>query len=297
MTHGLFRVRLPNGDVRLARGEPGTGPDRLLGADASIDAILAGDARGLASALSRDDAAVPVGTTVLAPVERQEVWAAGVTYERSRDARVEEAVSADPYDLVYTAERPELFFKAPAWRVRGPSDAIGIRADSAWNVPEPELALVIASDGSIVGYTIANDVSSRSIEGENTLYLPQAKLYDGACALGPCIVPVSDAPLPFEIALEIRRGGNVVFAGRTSTDAIRRPFAELIRYLGAALSLPVGAILLTGTGVIPEADVTLAAGDVARISIGPLGALENVVEVVGVDPARAAADRTDGVPA
>jgi 2-dehydro-3-deoxy-D-arabinonate dehydratase len=281
MTQALFRVRLPDDDIRLARGDAGRGPSALLPASASLDGAL-GSATDLASVLATDTGdAVPAGSTVLAPVESQEVWAAGVTYERSRVARIEESVSADPYDLVYVADRPELFFKAPGWRVRGPGRPIGIRADSEWNVPEPELALVVASDLSIVGYTIGNDVSSRSIEGRNTLYLPQAKVYDGACALGPCIVPASAARPPFDIEVEIRRGGSVVFAGRTSTAEMRRPFEELVRYLGSALSLPVGAILLTGTGVVPEPDVTLLAGDVVRIAIGSLGALENTVEVVG----------------
>jgi 2-dehydro-3-deoxy-D-arabinonate dehydratase len=289
MTQALFRVRLPNGEIRLARGDADGGPRALLPSDATLDRALAdGD---LASLLALGGDEVPSGRLVLAPVEHQEVWAAGVTYERSREARIEESVSADPYDLVYVAERPELFFKAPGWRVRGPGEPIGIRADSGWNVPEPELALIVASDLSVVGYTVGNDVSSRSIEGQNTLYLPQAKVYDGACALGPCIVPASAVEPPFEIEVEIRRGGERVFAGRTSTAEMRRPFDELARYLGAALTLPVGAILLTGTGVVPEADVTLLAGDVVRIAIGPLGVLENAVEVVG-SPVRARVEET-----
>jgi 2-dehydro-3-deoxy-D-arabinonate dehydratase len=280
MTQALFRVRLPNTEIRLARGDTDDGAEALLPAGVTLDGALAsgGD---LGSLLARGDAEVPGGSVVLAPVEHQEVWAAGVTYERSRVARVEESVSADPYDLVYVAERPELFFKAPGWRVRAAGEPIGIRADSEWNVPEPELALVVAADLSIAGYTIGNDVSSRSIEGQNTLYLPQAKVYDGACALGPCIVPASALEPPFGIAIEIARAGAAVFAGRTSTSEMRRPFAELAGYLGRALSLPVGAVLLTGTGVVPEADLTLEAGDVVRIAIGGLGVLENVVEVVG----------------
>ena len=290
MTEGLFRVRLPDGDVRLARGDADGGPSALLSANAGLDEAL-GSASGLATLLARGDAdPVPDGCTVLAPAASQEVWAAGVTYERSRVARIEESVSADPYDLVYLAERPELFFKAPGWRVRGPGEAIGIRADSEWNVPEPELALVVASDLSIVGYTIGNDVSSRSIEGRNTLYLPQAKVYDGACALGPCIVPASAVQPPFAIEVEIRRGDRVVFSGATSTAEMRRSFDDLAAYLGAALSLPAGAILLTGTGVVPDADVTLTAGDVVRISIDGLGALENRVEVVGAPVAENAAE-------
>ena len=288
MSQALFRVRTPDGTLRLARGDAAEGPTALLASGVTLDDLLA-TAADLASAVQVAGDPVPPGTTVVAPVETQEVWAAGVTYERSREARVEEAIAADPYDRVYVADRPELFFKSPGWRVRGPGEPIGIRADSAWNVPEPELALVVASDLSIVGYTIGNDVSSRSIEGENTLYLPQAKLYDGSTVLGPCVVPASSVAPPFDIRLEIVRGDRTVFTGATSTSSIRRPFDELARYLGAALTLPVGAIVLTGTGIVPDADVTLEAGDAVTISIGPLGTLRNVVEVVGRDPARAPA--------
>lgn len=280
MTEALFRVRLPGGQFGIALGDSDTGPVALLAPDVTLDDALAAGT-DLASLFERPTSDVPDGAVVVAPVESQEVWAAGVTYERSRAARIEEAVSRDPYDLVYRAERPELFFKAPGWRVRGPGEPVAVRADSTWNVPEPELALVLASDLSIVGYTIANDVSSRSIEGRNTLYLPQAKVYDGACALGPCIVPATAAQPPFEIELEIRRDGATIFAGSTSTASMRRSPDELARYLGSALTFPVGAILLTGTGVVPEADVTLLEGDLVRIQIGSLGVLENVVEVVG----------------
>jgi 2-dehydro-3-deoxy-D-arabinonate dehydratase len=290
MTQALFRVRLPNDEVRLARGDVREGPTALLPASITLDDAL-GAATDLADVLAAGRSeAVPEAAVALAPVESQEVWAAGVTYERSRVARIEESVSADPYDLVYLADRPELFFKAPGWRVRGPGQPIGIRADSEWNVPEPELALVVASDLSIAGYTIGNDVSSRSIEGRNTLYLPQAKVYDGACSLGPCIVPASEVEPPFDVDVRVRRAGRVVFEGRTSTAEMRRTFDELVGYLGAALSLPAGAMLLTGTGVVPEADVTLAAGDVVRIGIGPLGVLENTVEVVGARVATGAAE-------
>jgi 2-dehydro-3-deoxy-D-arabinonate dehydratase len=276
----LFRVRTSNGDVRLARGDSIEGPRSLLPIAVTLDDALAtgGD---LAALLAEATDPVPDGSTVLAPIETQEVWAAGVTYERSRVARIEESVSADPYDLVYVADRPELFLKAPGWRVRGPGQPIGIRADSDWNVPEPELALVVDARLRVAGYTIGNDVSSRSIEGRNTLYLPQAKVYDGACALGPCIVPASDATAPFDIEVEIERDGDHVFEGRTSTAEMRRSFDELVAFLGAALTLPVGAILLTGTGVVPDADVTLRPGDVVRIRIEGLGTLENRVQVVG----------------
>jgi 2-dehydro-3-deoxy-D-arabinonate dehydratase len=289
MTSGLFRVRLPDGAVRIARGDTGSGPERLLPPGASFDAALR-TAEGLEALLAvDDDGPVPEDGVALAPVEGQEVWAAGVTYERSREARVEESAAPGPYDLVYEADRPELFFKAPGWRVRGPGEAIGVRADSAWNVPEPELVVVVSSDLRIAGYAIGNDVSSRSIEGENALYLPQAKVYDGACAIGPCVVPASQARTPFEIALEIERDASIVFAGRASTSQMRRGFEELAAFLGAALSLPVGAFLLTGTGIVPEAELTLLPGDVVRISIGELGTLENVVAVVGSEDAAAGA--------
>jgi 2-dehydro-3-deoxy-D-arabinonate dehydratase len=280
MTRALFRVRLPSGENRLSRGDTAGGPEALLPPRITLDDAL-GRGLDLGALLNEADGDIPDGSAVLAPVEHQEVWAAGVTYERSRAARVEESVSADPYDLVYLADRPELFFKAPGWRVRGPGEPICVRADSDWNVPEPELALVVASDLTIAGYAIGNDVSSRSIEGRNTLYLPQAKVYDGACALGPCIVPASATHPPFDIAIEIERNGAPIFAGRTSTAEMRRSFEELVVHLGAALSLPAGAILLTGTGIVPDAAVTLLRGDVVRIRIESLGALENRVEVVG----------------
>ena len=232
---------------------------------------------------------VPDGTRVLAPVGSQEVWAAGVTYLRSRDARVEEATDATPYDLVYEAERPELFFKSAGWRVRGPGEPIAVRADSEWNVPEPELGLVLDRGLNVVGYTIGNDVSSRSIEGENPLYLPQAKVYDGACALGPCLVPAKAATPPFDVRMEILRDGVTEFDGSISTDRMRRAFDDLAAWLGRALSFPVGAVLLTGTGIVPDPPFTLTPGDIVRISAGGLGILENPVQSV--------ADRTGPAPA
>jgi 2-dehydro-3-deoxy-D-arabinonate dehydratase len=218
---------------------------------------------------------------MVAPVDTQEIWAAGVTYERSREARAEESVEASVYDRVYEAARPELFFKSPGWRVRGSGEPIGVRADSEWNVPEPELALVVTADLQIAGYAIANDVSSRTIEGENPLYLPQAKLYDGSCAIGPALVPVSAAAPPFQIRLGVVRDGVAIVDESTSTARLRRPLTELVEYVGRALSLPDGAILLTGTGIVPAAPFTLRPGDVVRIEAGPLGVLENTVELVG----------------
>ena len=214
----------------------------------------------------------------LAPIESQEVWAAGVTYQRSLTARAEEAVSADPYERVYTAERPELFFKATARRVRASGEAVNIRSDSSWDVPEPELAALCNSGLEVVGYTIGNDVSSRSIEGENPLYLPQAKVYDGCCALGPAIAPAWEYdPTDRQITLEVRRGGAVLFAGETSTAAMRRSIAELVSYLGRDQTFPVGCMLLTGTGIVPPADISLRDGDVVTIRIDGLGELVNPV--------------------
>src|SRR4051794_22807148 len=264
------------GGSRGARGPGGGGPGGLVAG--ALDALLA------AGSLDADgDGPVPAGSVLLAPVEGQEVWAAGVTYAASRTARNEESGGHDFYDKVYDAERPELFFKAAPGRVRGPGAAIGVRADSGWDVPEPELALMISADGEILGYTIGNDVSSRSIEGENPLYLPQAKVYRGSCALGPCIVPVAEAPAPedMEITLRILRGGEQVFEGSTQVALLKRRPEELVRWLFKAQDFPAGAILLTGTSVIPAPEFTLRGGDEVRIAITGLGELVNTVEVVG----------------
>jgi 2-dehydro-3-deoxy-D-arabinonate dehydratase len=219
---------------------------------------------------------------IVAPIGTQEVWAAGVTYYRSRTARMEESKTAGGgsfYDRVYNAERPELFFKANPHRVVGQNQQVRIRKDSKWNVPEPELALVISSNGKIVGYTVGNDMSSRDIEGENPLYLPQAKVYDQSCALGPGIL-VSDQPLPIttEIKLEINRGGETAFSGKTSLAELKRTPVELVEYLYRDNSFPVGAFLLTGTGIIPEDSFTLQPGDEIRISIDSIGTLVNTVK-------------------
>jgi 2-dehydro-3-deoxy-D-arabinonate dehydratase len=221
-------------------------------------------------------------TNVLPPIGSQEVWAAGVTYLRSRSARMEESKDAGGgtfYDRVYEAERPELFFKATAWRVRGPHAPIRIRRDATWSVPEPELALCVNARGKIVGYTIGNDVSSRDIEGENPLYLPQAKTYDGSCALGPGLY-VTDEPLSpgTGIALRITRGHDVVFQGDTTLAQMRRKPEELVEFLYRETSFPQGCILLTGTGIIPPDDFTLKSGDLVEITIEPVGTLVNVVE-------------------
>lgn len=222
---------------------------------------------------------------LLAPIERQEVWGAGVTYKRSRAARMEESrTSASVYDLVYAAERPELFHKATPHRVVGPNGAIRIRRDARWNVPEPELTLVIAPDLRLVGYTIGNDVSSRDIEGENPLYLPQAKVYDGSASLGPGIVPAPDLEkgiLESRIILDVRRGAEVVFSGETRVSEMRRSFAELIEFLGREATFPDGVFLMTGTGIIPESTFTLHPGDEVSITIDGIGTLTNTVTMRG----------------
>src|SRR5688500_1562076 len=220
---------------------------------------------------------------LLPPVERQEVWAAGVTYQRSKTARMEESESAaSVYDKVYDAPRPELFFKAIAEKVVAPNDAVGIRKDATWNVPEPELALVFNSKGRIVGYTIGNDMSSRDIEGENPLYLPQAKVYRQSCALGPFIRlgVLENEVRTWPIHLRIQRGTKVVFQGETSVGQIKRKFDELGSYLFKSQAFPHGVVLLTGTGIVPPDDVSLQAADVVRISISGIGVLENTVAVV-----------------
>jgi 2-dehydro-3-deoxy-D-arabinonate dehydratase len=217
------------------------------------------------------------------PVENQEVWAAGVTYLRSKAARMEESdFSASAYDRVYDAIRPEIFFKALGAKVSGPGGPIGIRADAKWNVPEPELALVFNSRGQLAGYTVGNDMSSRDIEGENLLYLPQAKTYRYSCALGPFVQigATEEEARTWMIQVTIRRGGTSVFAGETSVAKIKRSFSELAGWLHRSQEFPCGAILLTGTGVVPPNDFTLAEGDVVKIEISGIGALENKVAVV-----------------
>lgn len=216
-----------------------------------------------------------------APIGRQEVWAAGVTYLRSREARMEEAKDAgagDFYARVYEADRPELFFKATASRVVGHGDKVRIRRDSKWNVPEPELTLFISSEATIEGYTIGNDMSSRDIEGENPLYLPQAKSYDGSGALGPCIY-VSGTPIDANamIALRIVRDNRQVFTGEISINRMKRVHAELVEYLFRETSFPFGVFLMTGTGIVPPDDFTLLEGDTIEIKIDGIGTLMNIV--------------------
>ncbi len=226
-----------------------------------------------------DTLELPAPYELLLPVEPPEVWCAGVTYERSRDARIDESTVKDVYTLVYDAERPELFLKdAACRRTVGPGRTIGVRADSAWDVPEPELGLVLGEGGEIVGYTIGNDVSSRSIEGENPLYLPQAKLFAGACALGPAVLVADGAPGVFEIRLRITgTGGEELFAGETSTAHMRRSFEELVSWLRRDNPVPAGSVLLTGTGLVPPDDFTLEAGQRVEIHVPGIGTLVNPV--------------------
>ena len=228
------------------------------------------------------DGASRLENELLPPIGQQEVWASGVTYYRSRDARMEESKEAGGgsfYDRVYEAERPELFFKATAARVVGHGQDVRVRKDSSWDVPEPELTLLVASTGDIIGYTVGNDMSSRSIEGENPLYLPQAKTYDKSAGLGPGILVSSD-PLPPEtkIKLRIERDGAVAFEEETGIDQIKRSMEELVEFLFRECSFPHGCFLMTGTGIIPGNDFTLRSGDTIHISIDGVGELVNGVE-------------------
>ncbi|MBA2741505.1 MAG: fumarylacetoacetate hydrolase family protein [Actinobacteria bacterium] len=221
---------------------------------------------------------LPAPYELLLPVEPPEVWCAGVTYERSRDARIEESAAQDVYSLVYDAERPELFLKdAGCRRTVGPGEPVGIRSDSAWNVPEPEIGLVLGVDGEIAGATIGNDVSSRDIEGANPLYLPQAKVYAGACALGPAVVsPAPDGPLEIRLRI-LGENAEELFSAETSTARMKRSFEELVAYLVRDNPVPARSVLLTGTGLVPPDDFTLEPGHVVEISVPGIGTLSNPV--------------------
>jgi 2-dehydro-3-deoxy-D-arabinonate dehydratase len=250
--------------------------------ETSLDALINHeDLAGHLRALTQQGKAVAAPDRIEAPVGQQEIWASGVTYYRSRSARMEESKDAgggDFYDRVYSAERPELFFKALGHRVIAPGGTVRIREDATWSVPEPELTLVINARAEIVGYTIGNDMSSRDIEGANPLYLPQAKVYDGSCSIGPALL-IRQTPMPptTEIAIEIQRDGSVVFHGTTWLTEMKREPQVLVEYLYRELSFPHGAFLLTGTGVVPPDDFTLRSGDAIRISIGGIGTLTNTV--------------------
>lgn len=247
----------------------------------SMVELLQHRAAEIASATAAVDDADGVSAsdvTFLAPLDVQETWACGVTYKRSRDARMEESQQRDVYDMVYEAERPELFFKATPSRVAEPGGSVMIRSDSTWDVPEPELTLVINRHAEIVGYTIGNDMSSRSIEGENPLYLPQAKVYAGCASVGPVVALAGEMdPANATISLMIERDDAEQFSGSISTSDINRPFDELVAYLHRGNRFPDGVLLMTGTGIVPPESFTLQAGDVVRITIDGIGTLVNRV--------------------
>ena len=280
----LCRFKTAEGAVRIGRLQEGeTVADLTAAGFESLTALLE-DTEALAQAEAAEAPSVPLAeVSLLTPVERQEVWAAGVTYLRSKKARMEESdFSANAYDQVYDAPRPEIFFKSLPEKVVHPGEPVGIRADATWNVPEPELTLVVNSRKELVGVSIGNDMSSRDIEGENLLYLPQAKMYERACAIGPCIMTGADEATirQWTIGVEIIRGGETVFSGETSINNIKRTFDELLDYLGRSQSFPHGAMLLTGTGVVPGDEFTLAAEDRIRITVSGIGTLENPVAIV-----------------
>lgn len=260
-----------------ATGGPGSLAEALRLPAAEFSAALAMTLQNAASGIPLADA------RLAAPIDEQEVWAAGVTYLRSRDARMEESTQKDIYDLVYEADRPEIFLKATPNRVSGPGEPVAVRADSGWDVPEPELVVVLNAHGEIVGYTIGNDVSSRTIEGENPLYLPQAKVYSRSVALGPTIVTADDIAdvMNLSITLTIRRGGADFFNDSTSTAQLHRTLNDLTQYLFRANEFPSGAFLMTGTGIVPPSEFTLKEGDEVTIVIEGLGALVNPVVQVG----------------
>lgn len=269
---GRRRLAVFDGDTALVGGDLPATWDEALQLDAP-ELLRRLSAPGAVEEVPDAAPAVPLGA-------HQEVWASGVTYERSREARTMESQVADVYDLVYEAERPELFFKAPAWRVVGDGELVGIRRDSTWDVPEPELALVVTSRAQIVGLTIGNDMSSRSIEGANPLYLPQAKTYERSCALGPRVLLGEDVTAGLgerTVELTIRRGGEVVVEGRTGLDRMTRTPEELVAALFHSLSFPHGVVLLTGTGIVPPDGFTQEEGDVVEIAIDGLGRLTNLV--------------------
>lgn len=282
----IAKVALVDGEQRLAVIE--NDDVRLLdlrqveNCQTMADVLHSPDPLGLSKFLVEPDTA-PVAAsevTFLAPLDQQEVWAAGVTYKRSQVARMEESeTGASHYDRVYTADRPELFYKGNSNRVVGPGQPVRVRADSRWSVPEPEFTLVISPELKIVGYTIGNDMSARDIEGENPLYLPQAKVYNECCAVGPCVL-IPEEPLNLEqtrIVLTIARGGERVFEGETGLDQMARGFEDLVGWLGRENSFPDGAMLLTGTGIVPPDHFTLEDGDEVSIEVTGIGTLTNPV--------------------
>ena len=287
----LAKLRLADGSVRVAE-VTNEGQFKLLDltqvdhARTLMDILNSPDPIGLTRFLIDPQSPLldPRLVTVMAPIDRQEVWAAGVTYKRSQVARMQESeTGASHYDRVYTAPRPEIFFKATPSRVSGPGEPVRVRADSQWSVPEPELALVISPAKRLVGFTVGNDMSARDIEGENPLYLPQAKVYNGCCGLGPFVL-IPEAPVDrnaTKIRLTILRSGATVFSGETDLGQMKREFDELIDWLTRENDLVDGAFLLTGTGVVPPDNFTLIDGDVSQIEITGIGILTNPVVKAG----------------
>lgn len=280
----LAKVQVETGEIRVAICEDDH--VQLLDTRATLSDVLHADQPARVARDLVDDVVPRLAlkeVTLLAPLDRQEVWAAGVTYRRSQQARERESVGAGRfYDLVYSAPRPELFFKATANRVAHPGARVRVRKDSKWSVPEPELALVLDPAGRVAGYTLGNDVSARDIEGENLLYLPQAKIYERACALGPWITigPDEATVRGWVLTLRIRRNGAEVFSGRTELGRLKRGFAELAGWLFRAQRFPRGVVLLSGTGIVPPDDFSLRPGDVVEIAGGELGELTNPVIAV-----------------
>ncbi|MEZ4615718.1 MAG: fumarylacetoacetate hydrolase family protein [Caldilineaceae bacterium] len=269
--------------MKLTRHQTASGPQwavdgKALPSGLNLSALLALPLAALQTLLSSLGESEPISGAPIAPIEAtQELWGSGVTYLRSRDARKAESTTADVYQKVYDAERPEIFFKQVGWRTVGSGEDVRIRADSHWNVPEPELTLVINAHGEIVGYTVGNDMSSRDIEGANPLYLPQAKTYTGSAAIGPAIELAGANELTdLTIKLEILRAGSAVFAGETATSNMKRTFPDLAAYLCRELDFPHGVFLMTGTGIVPGDEFTLQSGDLIKITIGDM-TLENTV--------------------
>lgn len=284
----LVRYRVPGQPPRVGiRREGAVTPVDAVTSMAQLLALPYDELRATVESAAASAESVPVESLrLLPPLDgRAEVWCAGVTYERSKGARMEESSEQSVYDKVYSAERPELFLKSPAWRLTTDGEPVGIRADSGHDVPEPELTLVVNAHGSLVGYTVCNDMSSRSIEGENPLYIPQAKVFAGGCAIATGIRPaweVADAT-DLAIRLVVRRAGTEAFSGETSTRQLARSLSELVGYLCRANDFPDGAALATGTGIVPELDFTLRPGDVVEIEIDEVGRLVNTV-AVGKEP-------------
>lgn len=284
----LVRYQVPGQPPRVGiRRQDIVTPVEAVSSMAELLSLPYDQLRSTIESAATSKESVPVESLrLLPPLDgRAEVWCAGVTYERSKGARMEESSEQSVYDKVYSAERPELFSKSPAWRLTTDGEPVGIRSDSGHDVPEPELTLVVNAHGTVVGYTVCNDMSSRSIEGENPLYIPQAKVFAGGCAIATGIRPaweVADAT-DLGIRLVVRRDGTEAFSGETSTRQLARPLSELVDYLCRANDFPDGVALVTGTGIVPELDFTLRPGDIVEIEIDEIGRLVNTV-AVGKEP-------------